>query len=142
MKIAIVKAKLKERRVGADVGATISLWGTKFTVNQAKDLFCEMPIDQANAYVDADRVEIVKTIDEPEQAADPPMSIDNFGDDPKNFFDAMESPELRKRISKLTKWQLIEFADKKLNIAMAPTNSKSKMIADICTSTENLAGAA
>ena len=148
MKTATVSLTLKEFRVMASVGETVTVWGMKFIVNQVRDCVCDLPIDQAEAAAAAGRVKIIKVnelpdLDVNEVKLPAPLAVDEyFGLDPKDWFGVGDAEDFRKHISKLTKWQLIDFANTRLGIIMVPTSSKSKLIADICNMTNNLAGAA
>lgn len=139
MATAIVKLKLVNSVVMGAPGDIISVWGHKFTVNEEFECVCEMPEDMARSSADAGRVEIIKISNEDSTEIIPIESIlKRFGNDPNNYFGLTDSMEFRKEISRLTKWQLIDFANQKLRIELAHTSSKSKLIADTCTAVENI----
>ena len=138
MTTAVVRLIKKDLVVMGAPGDVVSVWGYKFTINQALECFCELPIAAAEAAIDAGRVEMISKMEEGEPTELP--ALEQFKGGLEDYFGFNEKEEFRKRVSKLTKWQ-IDFADQKLRIALVHTSSKSKLVADVCSAVENIRGA-
>jgi hypothetical protein len=139
MTTAVVRLIKKDLVIMGTPGDIVSVWGYKFIINQALECFSEMPIAMAEAAIEAGRVELISKMEEGEPTVLP--VLEQFQGGLEDYFGYNEKDEFRKRISKLTKWQLIDFADQKLRIALVHTSSKSKLVADVCTAVDNMRGA-
>jgi hypothetical protein len=142
MKKAIVKLVLGNFQVVGSPGDIVKVWGYEFIVNQAGDCISEMPIETAENEASAKRVEIMLVNDdEPEPAQEQEEDVEiPFTKEIETWFGCGTAEDFKKMISKLPKWKLIDFANENLRMSLAPINSKTKMIADICNAVGNLIG--